>query len=796
MPVYLSPGVYIEEVPSRARPIEGVATSVAAFIGRAPRGTAGEAKRITKLDDYRTEYGEIADEHDHMGFAVQAFYQNGGKTAYICRLVGVGSAAAAAGDILVGEGTGGTPTTEPVFRVSARNEGEWGNNLFIRLVKPDSDTLALTLEIGHQEEGKFVVDEAFAGLTMRPADDTHAPIVVNSESNLVTLALGPAADPDNAAQQFQSATLRGGELDGAVADYFSGAGFGVEILSINLNGRGTEQVAVDLSSTTFSDATDAADKHNADGQTVAAAIEVAIRAHNPLPVYQAVTCTYDTGAHRFMLASPHDQPNASVEIHSGNLANRLRMDRRTTGAHRAVLTGAQRPSNSTLFSNATSGIPSLSDTSLTVDIDNHGPVTFTIDPDSLSLTGNNAADGQAVAQAIQNAIQAVDPRVAAYRHFTCIYSPTPNRHFVLTSGSQSPRVSGLTVVDSPLATLLGLDSGSSPTLVLGRELDQGSARVIPRQVLGLNDQGHALSGGTEEPPTANDYTNFYSSVLRKVHEVTVLVTPSETWNAEGPNPVVSATLAHAEAMKNRMVIVDPPKGRELIDPGVIDAMSLPTSTYSVLYYPWVRVTNPFFNEETNPTASKTVLVPPSAFAAGIWSRTDGTRGVWKAPAGVEARLTGAVALEFAVEEGEQEVLNPLGVNAYRHIPGFGPVIWGARTLSTKAAPEWRYVPVRRTALFIEQSIYNGIQWAVFEPNDHPLWSSLRANIGAFMNGLFRAGAFQGKTADEAYFVRCNLGDTMEQEDIDRGQVIVLVGFAPLKPAEFVIVRIQQKVAQQ
>jgi hypothetical protein len=238
MPVYLSPGVYIEEVPSRARPIEGVATSVAAFIGRAPRGTAGEAKRITKLDDYRTEYGEIADEHDHMGFAVQAFYQNGGKTAYICRLVGVGSAAAAAGDILVGEGTGGTPTTEPVFRVSARNEGEWGNNLFIRLVKPDSDTLALTLEIGHQEEGKFVVDEAFAGLTMRPADDTHAPIVVNSESNLVTLALGPAADPDNAAQQFQPATLRGGELDGAVADNFSGAGFGVEILSINLNGRG------------------------------------------------------------------------------------------------------------------------------------------------------------------------------------------------------------------------------------------------------------------------------------------------------------------------------------------------------------------------------------------------------------------------------------------------------------------------------------------------------------------------------------------------------------------------------
>ena len=140
--------------------------------------------------------------------------------------------------------------------------------------------------------------------------------------------------------------------------------------------------------------------------------------------------------------------------------------------------------------------------------------------------------------------------------------------------------------------------------------------------------------------------------------------------------------------------------------------------------------------------------------------------------------------------------NPLGVNCVRKLPGYGRVIWGSRTLSTQADPEWRYVPVRRTAIFIEQSIYNGIQWAVFEPNDFPLWGALRSNIGAFMNGLFRAGAFQGGTAKDAYFVRCGLGDTMTQADIDRGQVIVIVGFAPLKPAEFVIVRIQQKVDQQ
>jgi phage tail sheath protein FI len=209
----------------------------------------------------------------------------------------------------------------------------------------------------------------------------------------------------------------------------------------------------------------------------------------------------------------------------------------------------------------------------------------------------------------------------------------------------------------------------------------------------------------------------------------------------------------------------------------------------------VKVSNPYFNAEKNPGAPVTVLAPPSGFAAGMWSRIDGRRGVWKAPAGVETALLGVAGLEYQVEDGEQEQLNPLGVNCYRTLPSFGPVIWGTRTLSTNADPEWRYVPVRRTAIFIEQSVYNGIQWAVFEPNDHRLWSSLRVNIDSFMNGLFRSGAFQGQKASDAYFVRCGLGDTMTQGDIDRGQVIVVVGFAPLKPAEFVIVRIQQKVGQ-
>jgi phage tail sheath protein FI len=163
---------------------------------------------------------------------------------------------------------------------------------------------------------------------------------------------------------------------------------------------------------------------------------------------------------------------------------------------------------------------------------------------------------------------------------------------------------------------------------------------------------------------------------------------------------------------------------------------------------------------------------------------------------MEADIYGATGLQYKVGDTEQSQLNPTGVNCIRDLSTLGPLIWGSRTLATQTDPEWRYIPVRRTAIMIEQSIYEGTQWATFEPNDHNLWSSLRSNIGNYLNGLFRSGAFQGATDSEAYFIRCGLGDTMTQSDIDAGNVIVVFGFAPLKPAEFVIVRIQHKVNKQ
>jgi phage tail sheath protein FI len=209
--------------------------------------------------------------------------------------------------------------------------------------------------------------------------------------------------------------------------------------------------------------------------------------------------------------------------------------------------------------------------------------------------------------------------------------------------------------------------------------------------------------------------------------------------------------------------------------------------FGALYYPWIWSTDPI-GAGRNPK----ILLPPSGFIAGIYARIDNSRGVFKAPAGIEAGVAGALSVATTVSDVEQDTLNPISVNVVRTVPGSGFLVWGARTFGSDTS--WRYIPVRRMAIFLRVSIYYGIQWAVFEPNDEPLWAELRLNIRSFMLTQFRAGAFQGSTPDDAFFVKCD-SSTTTQQDIDNGVVNILVGFAPLKPAEFVVLKLSQKVNQ-
>jgi phage tail sheath protein FI len=212
-------------------------------------------------------------------------------------------------------------------------------------------------------------------------------------------------------------------------------------------------------------------------------------------------------------------------------------------------------------------------------------------------------------------------------------------------------------------------------------------------------------------------------------------------------------------------------------------------TNAALYFPRLTLADP---KTGNPITN----VGPSAAVAGLYAATDVSRGVWKAPAGIAVQIGGISELALRMSDAENGRLNPVAINCLRSLPVVGNVVWGARTFigDDESASQWKYVPIRRLALYIEESLYRGTQWVVFEPNDEPLWAQVRLNVGAFMHTLFRQGAFQGTTASDAYFVKCDK-DTNPQADIDAGILNVIVGFAPLKPAEFVVIKIQQIAGQ-
>lgn len=681
MPEYLHPGVYLEEIPSGVKPIEGVSTSIAAFIGPTVSGP-DEPVRIRTWEEYERTFGGFADywalysgsgegpkkvaernrKNDLRGLgmtlAAWNYFLNGGSDAFFVRVLVSDSYAQA---LVKNEKRSASEPGVAVLRLQAKNPGVAGNS--IRYKIEHRGTRSFKLSIGHRENGAFKDDEIFDNVNMDPLEERYVVNLVNMESNLVTLSL---PSDDNWKSFLQPAELQGSAIN-----------------------------ASDIAG--------------------------------------------------WLIAMPKS----------------LGGDKRFT---------------------------------LTVIIDGvRHELDVSVDEKVYSPPNNSGDDKllKDLAEAIQSAGQAEFPG------FSCLVPQRADsaKCFVLkwTPGTLDPKTS-ISVAQTAVADRLGL----SPKL--HQATRRGSDLLRPAEVI---NNPLPLSGVQDDLVDGQPWTTKYGSVLeglKKVGDISIIVlpgralgSPKKTDVSDPSMDIIDLAEKHCEASRNRMYIVDPPDDE--LKSNTLSSLGQPTSTYTALYYPWLRVTNPFYNAEKYPGIDPLMPAEPSAVAAALWARTDSRRGVWKAPAGVEATLQGVAALAYQVEDSDQNVLNPAGINCLRKLPGFGAVIWGARTLATKSNPEWRYIPVRRTAILIEQSIYNGIQWAVFEPNDHRLWSSLRVNIGSFMDGLYRAGAFQGEKASDAYFVRCGLGDTMTQGDIDAGRVIAVVGFAPLKPAEFVIVRIQQKVQQ-
>jgi hypothetical protein len=263
-----------------------------------------------------------------------------------------------------------------------------------------------------------------------------------------------------------------------------------------------------------------------------------------------------------------------------------------------------------------------------------------------------------------------------------------------------------------------------------------------------------------------------------VDDINIVAIP----DAKGDAVVIRDAYSYCQNRKDCFFVADTPDGLTAQEVAAFrQATGNFNSSYAAIYYPWIAVSDPL--------TGKPKFTPPSGAVAGTYSHTDVARGVHKAPAGIEVgALNSAIGVRTVVSRGEHDTLNPIGVNVIRSFPGAGTVVWGARTLS--ADPEWRYVNVRRLFLYLEETLDEGTQWVVFEPNTPMLWGKVKRNITAFLTNVWRDGALLGRTAAEAFFVKVD-AENNPPEVVDAGRLVIEVGVAPVKPAEFVVIRISQ-----
>ena len=375
-----------------------------------------------------------------------------------------------------------------------------------------------------------------------------------------------------------------------------------------------------------------------------------------------------------------------------------------------------------------------------------------------------------------------------------------HRNVVVAPPDHPRLVSKVLLNESRLVTATAV--GTNPPPASGDVVDEGktiwddNAAATNAKVTGAADtasDGVALTDAEFTGP-GREAAKTGLFALEKADLFNLLVIPP--YKSDGSVDPAVVTAADTYCQRRRaMQIVDPLPAWTTV--GAVTAafgtgfggLLGTNSKNAAVFFPRLRQPNPLMDNQVE-------TFSPAGAVAGVMARTDATRGVWKAPAGLDATLNGVPELSVPLTDGEIGQLNPIGVNCLRAMPAAGRVVWGARTMqgADLLASEWKYIPVRRTALVLEESLFRGTQWVVFEPNDEPLWAQIRLSLGTFMNNLFRQGAFQGSTPREAYFVKCDR-ETTTQADIDLGIVNIHVGFAPLKPAEFVVIRLQQMAGQ-
>ncbi|MFC8918395.1 phage tail sheath family protein [Streptomyces sp. NPDC047821] len=750
MAEYLSPGVYIEEIDAGPRPIAGVSTSTAGMVGVTARGPyTGKPKLVTNFLEFQNTFGGFLPEPDVsvrdawannpaeggrwwlFPLAVKGFFDNGGQRLYVKRVASAGARAAS--------GSLGQGLVSPVTADAARG----------------ADRLQLGHLIGFTGAGQQI--QVFRG------DDQQAIHTVtvsgyDMTARRVTLAQPLPAEVRSSRGDYVQIGERGGEQTLRFSAVSPGTwGAGVQVRVQPVVGASLPVLPEPQEGGLFVTRLVADAAENSETAEVAA-----VTGLDPDDLPADVWVQIGSGRYKVQVGQPADGKvaltfpagTAHAAWETGLTVRRVRRGNTATGPTLRI-GGASR-----LYEGA---VVQLDDgtalTAVAVGTVNGDAVTFDRDvPGTFYETDR---------------VHLVEAEVST--RFTDPGGATVTETF------GNLRLSG----DTPAALATALESRSQlvrATALPGLSTDPAK---FPVPAIG---SWLTLDGGDDayESLSVADFVGADGGsgrrtgivALEDIDEVAVCAVPG-MWSGT----VESSLVTHCELLRDRFAILDP---RDGLDMEGIQAFREPFDTkYAALYHPWLVTRDPSTNRD--------VEVPPSGHMAGIYARVDVERGVHKAPANVVVRgVRQADGFAQDITRRHQDLLNPKGINALRYFPGLGHRVWGARTLSSDSS--WKYVNVRRLFLYLEESIDEGTQWVVFEPNDESLWALVRQTVSDFLTTVWRSGALAGTTAEEAFFVACDR-TTMTEDDLANGRLVCVIGVAPVFPAEFVIFRIQQKTRE-
>jgi phage tail sheath protein FI len=781
MPATLTyPGVYIQEASSGVHAITGVATSIGAFLGQASMGPINSPVECFSYSDFIRNFGPPVPGSD-LAQGVLYFFSNGGSDCFVVRLAD----GALPAQIVLLDIAG-----NQVLNLQASSPGLWGSALSVSIdYNTPSPDVTFNLQVNSSNTGSPVTSESFSNLSMDPASPRYAPTFIQQSSTLLNASPGTATATSISKGYSEARGLPAVAANAwfaAITNALPAVGSGGFLISVD----GGPWTSVNMNRADL--ATQAASHNDADTFTY---ITNAIKA--ALPVASPASVTVGLSAGGFLqLVSNNTLATGSVQVRmapSGDIAQALMLGVNQGGIEVARYADLRPMPTGIFYSGAKAdlgqiqpsldplaGSPAISITKVAINGATAVPVTLTGGPKIYQGTGGATDfDGlrenlQVIAAAINGNFSGFQATVVGYRLF----------------------VQNLNPASSQTADTLTIQTTADAAATAFSKLFISNVAAYQ---LGISTAGTYWAPGVPPsdggPPTLADYqgdeslrTGVYA--LDAVDLFNIMVIPGDGISTETEWGSIRAAAAAYCQSRRAFLVLDAPlawtkNGLPTADAAAVQKFRSPIGDPDIncaVYYPRVQIND------------NGVLryVGPSGMVAGMFANTDSSRGVWKAPAGINAALNGVLDLETILSDKQNGVLNPLAVNCLRRMPA-GFVIWGARTLAgfdNSGEDDWKYVPVRRMTLFLEESLYRGTQWVVFEPNDEPLWAQIRMNITAFMMGLFRQGAFEGATPTRAFFVKCD-SETTTQSDIDNGVVNIVVGFAPLKPAEFVVITIQQ-----